>query len=81
MDDEYWEKNFGLKPQAVSDVDVWRAAQQIVDRYPEDPEMAAAQRADSAYEQGDLFNFNLWTRITKAVSDLVQKPSASDPIN
>jgi hypothetical protein len=65
----------------ISALEVWRAAKQIIDQHPEDPELAAAQRADSAYEQGDLFNFNLWTRITTAVTELVQRPSAGDPIN
>jgi len=32
----------------IADIDVWRAAKQIIDLYPNDPEMAAAQRADSA---------------------------------
>jgi hypothetical protein len=54
----------------IADIDVWRAAKQIVDLYPNDPEMAAAQRADSAYEQGDMFNFDLWTGITNAVTEL-----------
>jgi hypothetical protein len=54
----------------VADIDVWRAAKQIIELYPTDPEMAAAQRADNAYEQGDMFNFDLWTRISKAVTEL-----------
>lgn len=29
----------------IPDIDVWRAAKQIIDLYPEDPEMAAAQHA------------------------------------
>ena len=65
----------------VADVDVWRAAKQIIELYPNDPEMAAAQRADSAYEQGDMLNFDLWTRITKAVTELERvRPTRGQPI-
>jgi hypothetical protein len=32
--------------------------------------MEAAQRADTAYERGDMFNFDVWTRINKAVQEL-----------
>jgi hypothetical protein len=78
MTDEYWEKNIGIKPQPVSDTDVWRAAKQIIDRYPEEPELAACLRADAALDQGDRFNFDLWQRIAKAVTQLLVTPPA-DP--
>jgi hypothetical protein len=59
----------------VNEIDVWRAANQIIRQFPEDPVLEAAQRADQAYEAGDMFNFGLWTRITKAVGQLlVEKP-------
>ena len=53
----------------VSDLEVWRAASQLIEQFPADPAMEAAQRADHAYEQGDMSNFNLWTRINKAVRE------------
>lgn len=66
----------------IADIDVWRAAKQIIDIHPADPEMAAAQRADAAYEQGDMFNFDLWTRITKAVTELEKvRPSRGQQPN
>jgi hypothetical protein len=66
----------------VSDLEVWRAAQQMIDLYPDDPIMATAQRADSAYEQGDIFNFNLWSRVNRAVVELIrQTPSEGEPVN
>jgi hypothetical protein len=43
--------------------------------------MVAAQRADAAYEQGDLFNFNLWTRITKAVQVLQRTGPDGETVN
>jgi hypothetical protein len=56
-------------------IDVWRAANQLIQQSPEDPILEAAWRADQAYEAGDMFNFRLWTRITKAVGKLLnQRP-------
>jgi len=57
----------------VSEIDVWRAANQLIRQFPDDPVLEAAQRADQAYGAGDMFNFQLWTRITKAVGQLVDK--------
>lgn len=56
----------------VSDLEVLRAAQQIINQYPEEPELTACQRADAAYEAGDMFNFELWQRIAKAVQELLR---------
>jgi hypothetical protein len=66
----------------LEEIDIWRAAKQMLDLYPEGAELAAAQRADKALEMGDVFNYHLWTRITKAVQDLErQKPKRGEPIN
>jgi hypothetical protein len=82
MADEFWEANFGIIPQSVNDADVWRAAHQMLKLFPEDAPIAAAQRADKALEMGDMFNFNLWTRITKAIQEIErQKPGSGEAIN
>ena len=66
----------------MDDVDIWRAAKQVIELYPEDPDLAASTRADSAYEQGDMFNFALWTRITRAVQDLKRgRPRDGEAVN
>jgi hypothetical protein len=66
----------------VSDLEVWRAAQQIIRQYPAEPELAACQRADAAYAMGDMFNFELWQRVAKAVRALIAtKPSGDNNIN
>jgi len=54
----------------MEEIEIWRAANQLLKQYPEDPVMEAAQRADAAYAAGDMFNFDLWTRIAKAVEVL-----------
>jgi hypothetical protein len=66
----------------VTDLEVWRAAQQIINLHPQEPELAACQRADAAYEAGDMFNFELWTRIAKAVRELGRtRPQVGKAIN
>jgi len=65
----------------ISDIEVWRAAQQLITQFPHDPEMEAAQRADSAYAQGDIFNFDLWTRIAGAVAKLLRERQTGEPLN
>jgi len=71
-----------MTAKPVSDLDVWRAAQQIINQYPEEPELAACHRADAAYEAGDMFNFELWQRVAKAVTELLRtKPSDGRDLN
>ena len=62
----------------MEEIEIWRAANQLLARYREGAAMEAAQCADSAYEAADLFNFNLWTRITTAVEQLQRKDRAPD---
>jgi hypothetical protein len=64
----------------VNDLDVWRAANQIIKQF-HDPEMEAAQRADAACSAGDMFNFDLWTRINKAIAALLQLKPDGKPLN
>jgi len=66
----------------VGEIDIWRAAQQIIKAYPDDPVMEAAQRADAAYEAGDIPKFDVWTRITRRINDLLkQKPCDGESLN
>jgi hypothetical protein len=69
------------KSARVPDIEVWRAAQQLIIQFPHDPEMEASQRADRAYQQSDLFNFDLWTRIAGAVKKLLHERQAGEPLN
>ena len=81
--DDFWEENFGISPRAVNDADVWRAAHQMLKLFPDqDASLAAAQRADKGLEMGDMFNFDLWSRIAKAVQELEKaKPDDNERIN
>jgi hypothetical protein len=81
MADDFWQKNYKITPRPVSDIDVLRAAHQLIRQFPGDPVTEAAQRADAAYELGDMLNFNLWTRIDKAVLQLLQVKPGDLPLN
>jgi hypothetical protein len=62
--------NTPVSAQAVGEIDIWRAANQLIRRYPDDPVLEAALRADLALARGDMFNFHFWQRIAKAVMEL-----------
>ena len=66
---------------AVSDKDVWIAANQLIKMFGEDASLIAAQRADKAIEAGDPFNEKLWTRVTAAVRELQRSPSNEEALN
>lgn len=81
MLDDVWEL-YVLEPVALDDRTVWRAARKIFELFPENASFQAAQRADTALEDGDLDNFNLWQRIAKATEDLERlQPDGSDTVN
>ena len=81
MTDDFWQKNYGITPLPVIDLDVWRGPTGH-QSLPEEPELAACQRADAAYELGDMFNFELWQRVAKAVRELIRtKPRDGKAVN
>ena len=65
----------------MEEIDIWRAAKQMIDRHGEDAEIAASMRADSALEQGDQFNVKLWMRVAAAVRELERKRREGEPLN
>ncbi len=49
--------------QMCSDLEVYRAANQLVKRYGEDAEIEAAKRLDAMLEAGDIEGQRVWQRI------------------
>ncbi len=47
----------------IGEIDLWRCAKQIIDRYGEDAPLEAAMRADAMLEAGDLDGLAVWKRI------------------
>ncbi len=54
----------------TSDIDLWRAAELLVDRYGDGAAIEAAKRADDMLEQGDMEGKAVWLRILEAVKEL-----------
>lgn len=59
----------------VSELDVWRAANLLIEQHGEDAEVVAAQRADELTEREDYEGRGVWLRIMHAISALQAKPT------
>lgn len=67
--------------QAVTeDIDVWRAANLLVDRHGEEAPVHAAMRADELLTQGDVDGQRIWKRILRAVEELL-RGRGDDPLH
>jgi hypothetical protein len=66
----------------ISDPDIWRAAQLMIKRHGDDASIAAAQRADELFNEGDLDGAAVWRRILHAVEELQRvKPKVGERVN
>ncbi len=54
----------------TSDLDIYRAANLLVNRHGEDAPVHAAIRADAMLDKGDLEGYAVWKRILRAVGEL-----------
>jgi hypothetical protein len=64
-----------------SELTVWRTANQMLKQYSETSCLVAAQRADSAYAAGQMFNFHHWARVTHALTELLRQRTSADTVN
>ncbi len=66
----------------ITDLEIYRAANQLVKRYGEDAGIEAAKQADAMLEAGDIDGQQVWKRILRAVDELQrQKRSESEPLH
>lgn len=56
----------------IADIDIWRAANLLVERHGEDAGTIAAMRADDMLEKGDLEGETVWLRILDAIEELLR---------
>lgn len=61
----------------TDEIDIWRAAHQLVKRHGADAETAAAQRADELLAEGDVDGQRVWKRILAAVHELQRTAPAA----
>jgi hypothetical protein len=54
----------------IFDLDIWRAANLLIQRHGVDAEIEAAKRADQMLERGDLDGNLVWKRIRRAIAAL-----------
>jgi len=54
----------------VSNLDIYRAANMLIERYGDKAVIEAAKRIDTMLERGDLAGRDVWQRIRRAIDDL-----------
>ncbi len=54
----------------VEEIEIYRAANQLVKRYGQDAELEAAKQADAMLEAGDIDGQRVWQRILNAIDEL-----------
>ena len=59
----------------IPDVDIWRAANLVIEQHGENAEIVAAQRADLMLERGDPEGWLVWLRIKRAIVELQAAPA------
>ncbi len=64
----------------TNDIDVWRAAKLLVDRYGDGATAEAMKRADALAAQGDAEGKVAWLRIFEAIEEL-QSTVPSGPVH
>ncbi len=57
----------------TSDLDIYRAANELIEQHGEDAPIHAAMRADELMEAGDMDGRAVWLRIVKAIEELRQR--------
>ena len=55
----------------VSDLDIYRSANLLVDQHGDEAPIHAAMRADEMLDNGDLDGAAVWRRIVSAVNELL----------
>ena len=68
--------------ELISDHDLWRAAQLLVNRHGDDAGIVAAQRVDELAREGDFEGAAVWTSILRVVEELRRvKPNVGERVN
>ncbi len=66
-------RDFGARRLMVDDLDIYRAANELIEQHGEDAPLHTAMRADELMETGDMDGRAVWLRIVKAVEELLAK--------
>jgi hypothetical protein len=71
----------GRFAMGVSELDRWRAAQQLINRLGDDAELDASVRAEQFLAGGDAEGFQLWLDIARKVRQLQSETPQSGTVN
>lgn len=58
----------------ISDLDVWRSANELIKQFGDTAEIEAAARADALLDKGDHDGQRVWLRILKAINEMQKTP-------
>jgi hypothetical protein len=59
----------------IPELDIWRAANLLIQQHGEDAEIVAAQRADQMLDRDDHDGQRVWLRIRRAIAELQAVPT------
>ncbi len=62
----------------IADIDIYRSANELIEKHGNDAPIEAAMRADELLENGDVEGKAVWIRIVKAVEELLSKERPDD---
>ena len=66
----------------VSDLEIYRAANQLLQRHGEDAQFEAARLADAMLDRGDLEGQRVWKRVLRAIDELRRnEPGAGEALH
>jgi hypothetical protein len=66
----------------TSDLDIYRTASVLIREHSEDADLVAAQYADTFRQDGDMDGSAVWTRVLKAVKEILrQEPHEGEAVN
>ena len=62
----------------VTDKDIYRSANELIEQHGEDASLHAAMRADELMDAGDMEGRAVWIRIVKAIEELLSEERPDD---
>ena len=66
----------------ISDLDIWRSANLLVQQHGDQADLEAAQRADDMLDRGDMNGRRVWLDILEKVKELQRvEPGTREPVH
>jgi len=62
----------------MNEVQMWRAAAEILTAHGDKAEAEALRRADAALDSGDVEGFNRWKRVARLILEMQSNTSGGD---